>query len=338
MRGVAADGFELVTQPRSFSFPEDHGEHPGFRNEWWYFTGNLTTKSQRRFGFQLVFFHNALAPGVAVGSSPWRSNQGWMAHFALTDVQTEEFHAFERLSRGSMGLAGVERVPLKVWLDQWSATWRDGSWWLSASQAGVGIELELKELRRPVLQGDAGLSQKSSALGNASYYYSIPRLQVSGEVVLAGQQYPVAGDAWLDREWSTSALDERHVGWDWFALQLSDGSELMFYRLRLKGGEIDPHSAGSWLQADGRLIRLGLADIQLEEVGSWQSPKGGNYPLYWRLVIPAHGLELEVSPLIEDQELDLLLRYWEGAVEVVGRRAGENIQGRGYLELTGYAE
>lgn len=336
--GEADAGFERAEQPRTFQFPQDHGAHPGFRSEWWYFTGNLETAQMRRFGFQLVFFRNALKPGSVDGESAWRSKQIWMAHFALTDAQSGRFHAYERFSRGAIGLAGARPEPFEVWLDDWSVTQQGDQWVLHAAEKGLSLTLSLVPLRQPVLQGNAGLSQKSAAAGNASYYYSIPRIRAEGEVVVGDQTHRVTGAAWLDREWSTSALGEDQAGWDWFSIQLEDGSDLMFYQLRGKDGTPDPYSSGSLLLPDGELIRLGSEDVKLQPLGYWDSPKGGRYPVRWRLQIPSQGLDLEVTPVLENQELDLLVRYWEGAMDVSGTRTGKAVRGRGYLELAGYSE
>ncbi len=336
--GEADAGFERAEQPRTFRFPQDHGAHPGFRSEWWYFTGNLETAQMRRFGFQLVFFRNALKPGEVDGESAWRSKQIWMAHFALTDVQSGRFHAYERFSRGAIGLAGAQPEPFAVWLDDWSVRQQDGQWILHAAEKGLSLTLSLVPLRQPVLQGDAGLSQKSAAAGNASYYYSIPRIRAEGEVMVGDQTHRVTGGVWLDREWSTSALGEDQAGWDWFSIQLEDGSDLMFYQLRGKDGRADPHSSGSLLLPDGELIRLGAEDVKLQPLGYWDSPKGGRYPVHWRLQIPSQGLDLEVAPVLKNQELDLLVRYWEGAMDISGTHAGKAVRGQGYLELAGYSE
>jgi predicted secreted hydrolase len=337
--GTATEGFARAMEPREFRFPEDHGPHFDFRNEWWYFTGNLEERaSKNRYGFQLVFFRNALAPGRAEGDSPWRTHQSWMAHFALTDAESGQFHPFERFSRGTMELAGAKSKPFSVWLDDWSVSETNKGWRLQASEEEVSINLELVPQGPPILQGDRGLSHKSGEPGNASYYYSIPRLAAEGDIELDGRQHPVNGLVWLDREWSTSALGEDQAGWDWFSLQLSDGTDLMFYRLRKKDGSADPYSAGSLLRRDGTQIALAADDVQLEELDHWQSPKGGRYPISWRLRIPGQAIELEVRPVLESQELDLYVRYWEGAVDVSGSRAGQPLKGRGYLEMTGYAE
>jgi predicted secreted hydrolase len=336
--GIPAQGYARALQPRRFSFPVDHGPHPKFRNEWWYFTGNLEDRDSRRFGFQLVFFRNALTPDPAAGGSEWRSNQAWMAHLALTDVSGQRFHAFERFSRGGKGLAGARSDPLEVWLYDWSLTRQDGQWRLQAAAGEIAIDLTLNPQRPPLLQGRDGLSQKSSEPGNASYYYSIPRFTTGGSIRLGTDSHQVSGLSWLDREWSTSALGADQAGWDWFSLQLSDGSDLMFYRLRRKDGTMDPYSAGTLLLNGGKAIRLSADDVRLQPLGHWQSPKGGSYPVRWRLSIPSRALELTITPVLKDQELDLLVRYWEGAVDVTGSHSGRPVQGRGYLELAGYAK
>ncbi len=336
--GTAAEGYSQALEPRQFLFPQDHGPHPEFRNEWWYFTGNLEDASAHRFGFQLVFFRNALSPDPVAVDSGWRSNQAWMAHLALTDVAGQQFHAFEQFSRGAKGLAGARDSPFQVWLHNWSVTESDGNWRLQARKGKIEIELTLTPQRKPLLQGRDGFSQKGAQPGNASYYYSIPRLKAEGRIKLMGKHHKVKGLSWLDREWSTSALEQSQSGWDWFSLQLSNGSDLMFYRLRRKDGSSDPHSAGTLLQHDGEIIRLDAAAVQLKELEWWDSPTGSRYPISWKLEIPEQKINLTITPVLKSQELDLLIRYWEGAVDVSGSRASQPLNGRGYLELTGYAE
>ncbi|MHB8415840.1 MAG: lipocalin family protein, partial [Acidiferrobacteraceae bacterium] len=147
----------------------------------------------------------------------------------------------------------------------------------------------------------------------------------------------VKGLSWMDREWSTSALAPDEAGWDWFGLQLSDGSDLMFYRLRLENGATDLLSQGSLVDRQGKVTRLTSAEVHIQVLRSWRSPSGGIYPARWRLSIKSMRLTLEVTPVLADQELDVGVRYWEGAVDVRGYRAGHPINGEGYVELTGYA-
>ena len=339
--GNGDEGFVQAMAPRTFRFPADHGPHPEYRTEWWYFTGNLRARSGRHFGFQLTFFRFALSPERGVRSSAWASNQIYMAHFALTDVASGRFHAFERFSRAALGLAGGRAEPFRVWLEDWVAESIGEGFQplrLKARDAGVGIDLRLDGAKAPVFHGDQGLSRKSARPGNASFYYSFTRMPVAGTVALDGQQYQVQGAAWLDREWSTSALDTDQVGWDWFALQLSDGSELMYYQLRRENGEPHPFSAGITVTRDGTGERLSWNDVRVTVLDHWSSPAGeARYPARWRLLVPREQLRLEVSPLVANQEIRHSFRYWEGAVRIAGTRGANRVEGFGYVELTGYA-
>jgi predicted secreted hydrolase len=335
-------GYAKAVEPRAFSFPEDHGPHPEFKTEWWYYTGNLETAEGRRFGFQLTFFRSALAPEMAERASAWATRQVYLAHFTVTDVQEKRFHSFERWSRGAAGLAGSEGEPFRVWVKDWSTEAAGGQappMRISAREGDVGIDLVLRPGKPPVLQGERGLSRKSAERGNASYYYSLTRMPAAGTVRVDGGSFPVSGLVWMDREWSTSSLGKDQVGWDWFALQLSDGREVMLYRLRGKDGSADPASSGTVIGPGGESRQLTLGDFTLEDLDRWQSPRSGaEYPSRWRLRIPSEGLDVEVRPLLADQELDVSFLYWEGAVEISGTRSGAPVTGRGYVELTGYAK
>ncbi|MDD3447958.1 MAG: lipocalin-like domain-containing protein [Gammaproteobacteria bacterium] len=333
-------GFARALEPRPFRFPADHGPHPDYRSEWWYFTGNLRTAGGRHFGYQLTFFRFALRPDPPVRDTAWAANQVYMAHFTLTDTEGGRFHAFERMSRDSLGLAGARSQPFAVWLRDWRAEGRAAALFplrISVAEEGIALDLTLEGGKPWVLQGDRGLSRKSAAAGNASYYYSGTRIASRGLVRLAGVDYPVSGSSWFDREWSTSALGAGQVGWDWFALQLDDGSDLMYYRLRRADGSTDPHSAGILVDGEGRTTRLAHDAVRLEAGREWTSPAtGAVYPVGWKLSVPALELSLEIAPRLPDQELDLSVRYWEGAVGVDGERDGRALGGVGYVELTGY--
>lgn len=333
-------GFARATEPRPFRFPADHGPHPTFQAEWWYYTGNLRTDEGRAFAFQLTFFRFALTPEAPSRASAWGTNQIYMAHFAVTDVAAGRFHAAERFGRGALDLAGAQAAPYRVWLGPWQASAVREAFpvILVASDGGYGIELSLSRGKEAVANGEAGLSRKSAEPGNASYYYSMPRLPVDGRLITPDGAWRVQGTAWFDREWSTSALGPGQVGWDWFALQLSDGRDLMVYRLRTRDGGTDPHSAGTLVEADGRARGLAAADFRLEVLEHWQSPRdAARYPSRWRVRVPSAAIDLEVTPLVPDQELDLAFRYWEGASRAVGLSAGMPVTGQGHVELTGYA-
>ena len=330
--------FPRVTEPRAFVFPADHGAHPEYRNEWWYVTGNLDAENGDRFGFEVTLFRIALSRAVEESPSSWRGRQLYMGHFALTDVARRDFHVNERFARGALGLAGAADDPLRVWLEDWEFRQEADVFFLQAAADGVALNLQLVAEKPPVLNGVDGLSQKSPEPGNASYYYSMTRLATSGEVRLGNRSVTVEGSAWLDREWGSSALAANQVGWDWFALQLDDGTELMYYQIRRVGGEPSPTSAGTFVAADGSWRALAAGDVSIDVEDFWESPLGGRYPNRWRLSVPSEGLSLNVVPVLPDQELDASVRYWEGAVDVRGRKAGRALSGRGYVELTGYAE
>ncbi len=347
------EGFAQATEAREFVFPADHGPHPDFRNEWWYVTGNLDTDTGRRFGFELTMFRFSLTPETAQPdeeTSAWRSNQVYIGHLALTDDDAEQFHVARRFSRGTLGLAGASADPFRVWLDDWSiigtrasgavtAEYKFGlPWRLQVKEGDIALSLTLTPQKAPVLNGVDGLSQKAAATGNASYYYSITRLQTEGTVRLGDEEFLVSGLSWLDREWGSSALSDEQQGWDWYALQLSDGSDLMFYNLRRNDGSRDEHSAGTLTLPDGNTVYLSHDDVQIDVLDTWDSPHGGQYPIAWRITVPEHRLNLNIDPILDAQELITTVRYWEGAVDVSGENGSEAIFGRGYVELTGYAD
>lgn len=337
--GGSPSGFAQADKVRQFVFPADHGPHPDFRSEWWYVTGNLHSPEGRRFGFQFTLFRFALAPQPDARESDWATRQAYMAHFTVTDLAAGELHAFERFSRGALGLAGAGLDPVRVWLDDWQLAGNGGQFpaMLTAAEGDTTLRVTLAPRKPLVLQGEGGLSRKGPEPGNASYYYSYTRLAASGDLRLGDQEFVVEGTAWLDREWSTSALSPGVEGWDWFALQLGDGSDLMVYRLRTARGEASPFSAATYVSPNGAVRRFAAGDFELKPVGDWTSPASGvRYPVRWRLTIPELAADLGIVAAVDDQELDLSVRYWEGAVDVDGSIGGRAVDGVGYMELTGY--
>lgn len=336
LQAPADSGFARVTAPRAFQFPRDHGPHPEYKTEWWYYTGNLEAENGEHFGFQLTFFRQGLAPeapGAPGRASDWGTRQAYMAHFALTRASDDRFVSAERFSRGAAGLAGAQADPYRVWLEDWAAEADGDAVRLRAVNSDDRLELRVRPVKPVVLQGDQGLSQKSDEPGNASSYYSLTRLEADGALTIDGQTYRVSGTAWLDREFGTSALGPDSVGWDWFAFQLADNREIMFYQLRRKDGTTEPHSGGSLVAADGSTTRLTRDDVRVETLATWTSPRtGAVYPARWRFRIPSQGIDLQVTPYAPDQELDVSYAYWEGAVQIDG-----TAEGNGYVEMTGYA-
>lgn len=337
---ASTEGYARATGPKEFSFPADYGPHKDFQTEWWYYTGNLSAEDGREFGYQLTFFRRALQPPgqVKTRNSDWGADQVYMAHFAITDVNGQTHNAVERLERGAAGLAGAAATPFKVWLGDWGVQELGPNLYrLYAVDGDMEIDLELSETKGPVLQGMAGYSQKGVDRGNASYYFSQPRLKSNGTIRMGRDKIGVSGDSWMDHEWSTSALSADQVGWDWFSIQLDDNSEIMAFQIRKDDGSIDPFSSGTIIDSAGNTRSLTRDDFIIEPTSKWKSPHtGADYPASWRLSIPSEQLVLEVKPLIADQELNVSYDYWEGAVEVAGEKKGVPVQGKGFVELTGY--
>lgn len=343
-------GFARAEGPQPLTFPRDHGPHEAFQTEWWYYTGNLTAATGELFGYQLTFFRRSVAPSAAAPptgapeqTSAWRTDQVYMAHFAITDVAGRRHHSFERFNRGAVGLAGAQGEPFRVWLEDWEAAGPTaGQARLHAAvtegELDLRLDLTLRDLKGPILQGDRGYSRKGPEPGNASYYYSLPRIETTGTVTVDGQTRSVAGLSWMDHEFSTSALGPELAGWDWFSLQLGDGSEVMLYALRRVDGGRDPFSSGTLIAANGATRTLAADEFEIIATGEWRSPRtGGRYPAGWILTLPRADLRLTVTPLLADQEMRTTLPYWEGAVAVTGTAGRQSVAGRGYVELTGYA-
>jgi predicted secreted hydrolase len=337
MGGTPDPGFARAVEPRPFVFPADHGPHPAFATEWWYFTGNVFDTQQRRFGYQLTLFRIGLSPEAAPEDSTWRANEFYMGHLAVSDVENARHHQAERFSRAAAGLAGARADPLQVWLGPWSIRGEPGETFplrIEASTGDFGLDLEVAAGHKArVLQGDRGLSPKSAAPGNASYYYSHTRLPTRGQITIEGRGFDVTGSSWFDREWSSSALADDQAGWDWFALQLDDGRDLMFYRMRGHDGQAQPFSRGVLVDDDGASRPLRHDEVDAEPLRYWTAADGVSYPVSWRLAVPGLGLDLQVEAAFDAQRMDTTVRYWEGAVDVRGSHRGV-----GYLELSGYGD
>jgi predicted secreted hydrolase len=333
-----ATGFAQAQPDVPLVFPRDHGEHPGFRIEWWYLTANLRDERGRAFGAQWTLFRFAVQPpALRVSDNPWQSGQVFMAHLAITSP--DDHVAFQRYARGGehegVRQAGVTSEPFAAWLDDWSLASTGSDWLpleLQAAQGEFGIDLKLQGNGPLVLQGESGFSQKHPD-GGGSHYYSQPFLELSGSVQWAGESITVSGQGWLDREWSSQFLQQDQSGWDWFALHLDSGEKLMLFRLRSRTTAEDFQHA-VLIAADGGKRPLDPARVQLSVLRE-ASVAGRKLPLHWRIELPEIGRVLRVEALHEDQWLDVDFPYWEGAVTVTGERPAET--GVGYLELTGYA-
>jgi predicted secreted hydrolase len=327
----------------TFEFPRDHVSHAGFKTEWWYFTGNLRTDAGRRFGYQLTFFRQGIRPpGSPRAKSRFVQDDLKFGHFAVTDLAGRKFLFSQSLTRGAFEEAGFgdgQKDTRLAWLGSWNLRLTpEGGFAISADEPDRALDLVLQPKKPWALHGDAGLSHKAEGGNSASYYYSATRLDARGTVRIGNERFTVTGESWFDHEWATNQLAADQVGWDWFSLQFNDGTELMLYRLRRRDGSVDPASSGSFIDREGKVHHLTNAQMQVTTTERWKSPRSGaEYPSAWKLEVPAHQITLTVRPPMNEQELVLHpVTYWEGMVDLQGNRAGAEVRGHGYVELTGY--
>lgn len=345
-------GFLPVTGPCQLEFPRDHAPHPGFRTEWWYYTGNLRSETGRHFGYQLTFFRYQLTPfGGSAGwpdpPSAWRSRQIYIGHAAVSDISAKRHLQAEKVGREGLeglGLGGWVQYgqDVTLFLPGWSAVIFPQSQKITAGGDDFAFQLELKPTKPPVKHGIKGYSRKGSTPERASCYYSFSRLETSGSVTIAGKSIPVKGESWMDHEFSTAPLEPGTVGWDWFSIQLADRSEFMIFLLRREDGGLNPASSGSYIDSLGVLRHLDRSYFDIAVRDTWKSKaSGAEYPSIWRIRIPLLGIEVDVKSNLPDQEMRTTastgVTYWEGSVSVKGTKGGNPIEGQGYVELTGYA-
>ncbi len=344
----AVDGGWTSAKPGyAWSFPADHWSHPGYKTEWWYFTGQLESEDvpPRSFGYQLTFFRVGVAPEAPALDSSWSASDLVMTHAAVTDFDRGTHRFEEALYRAIplLGGFGAAPDPLIAWTlppagssEPWTLRWTGESFELSAGDENgtLAIRLVATPAQGLTLQGPGGYSRKGRQADAGSLYYSFTRLETSGSLSIGGQTTAVAGTSWMDHEISSKQLEDDQVGWDWLSLQLDDGRDLMIYRIRGKDGSTD-FSSATLVSSEGVASYLDAAAWTFAATGNWTSPSSGvQYPSGWRLELPGHDLHLVLEPRLVDQENRARIHYWEGAVTAFhadGSRAGQ-----GYVELTGY--
>lgn len=317
-----------------YRFPRDHFDHPEFKTEWWYYTGNVRAGS-RPFGYELTFFRQAISRDVK-SESPWAVSDVYLAHLALSDIEANRFHHEARLNRAGPGIAGASERDRRIWNGNWQVAWREDRQILTAVAPDFRLALNLRSLKAPVIHGERGVSQKRPGEGNGSHYISLTRLESSGEIEVGGKRHTVEGFSWMDHEFFSHEIGGDLRGWDWFSLQFDDGTELMLYRLRLQNGSSSDYSSGTFVDRDGRATHLRREDFDMTPGRRWRSPAtGGDYPLDWTLRVPKLDLDLATRAAMDKQELvsanSYSPSYWEGAIRISGNRGGV-----GYLEMTGY--
>jgi len=347
MQSVAS-GWQTAKPGYRFQFPLDHFCHPDFQTEWWYYTGNVQSADGHRFGFELTFFRQAnqlpAAAGVSV-SPTWRPDQVYLAHLALSDIDGQQFLNVDRLNRAGPGLAGASEKQARYWNGNWQVRWAElpaGTQELQAVTDRFDLRLQLTPLKPAVINGREGVSQKGPQPGEASHYISFTRLQAAGQLHWKQKTYTLRGLAWMDHEFFTEPADESLEGWDWFAIQLSNGEELLLYRLRRKSGAKDPYSSGTYVDPRGQAHFLEAGEFDLTPREAWESKESGaRYPVSWEISVPSLQLQLLEQTDLKAQELtshtNVTPHYWEGAVTYKGIIHSQPVTGVGYLELTGYA-
>ncbi|MEO6341298.1 MAG: lipocalin-like domain-containing protein [Caulobacteraceae bacterium] len=327
--------FPQVRAGRPLVFPGDHGSHPDYRTEWWYITGWLKTAEGKDLGFQVTFFRSRLAVDQR-NPSAFTPRQILFAHAALSDPKVGRLLHDGRIAREGFGLAGAATHDANVVIDDWSLR-RSANDRFAAKAGGKDFTLDLAfDPAQPILlQGDRGYSRKGPRAAQASHYYSVPHLKVSGSIVHTGRRIRVTGEAWLDHEWSSTVLDPTAVGWDWVGMNLDDGGALTAFQVRDKDGRAI-WAGGSLRSREGLTTHLSRDDVHFRAERFWRSSRtGARYPVQQELTVrtPTGERQWRLAPLFEDQELDSRRTggpvYWEGAVRASGAH--------GYLELTGYS-
>ena len=324
-------------------FPRDYGSHPQFGIEWWYLTGWLRTADHQPLGFQITFFRVRTGADAA-NPSAFAPRQLLIAHAAISDPAHGRLWQDQRIRRAGLGLAQAALGDTHVWMDDWSLQRRAGTAQGNVYVAHVtaddfAFDLTATADSPPMLNGNAGFSQKGPGPRSASYYYSQPQLRVRGSVTRNGHREAVTGKAWLDHEWASQYLNPAAAGWDWVGLNLDDGSAVMAFEIRDRHGR--PYwTAGTLRDAHGHTQVFGPGEVSFTPTRRWRSPRSGVlYPVAERLRIGT--LALQFEPLLDDQEFDARLTsgaiYWEGAVSAITTGGvTHRTVGRGYLELTGY--
>ena len=337
---ASAQQYQPALPGYRYQFPRDHFNHPDYQTEWWYYTGNLRARDGHRFGFELTFFRQAISREA--NPSAWIVRDLYMAHLALSDISRARYYSTERLNRAGPGIAGVDAASETIWNGNWQARISPNAHHLRGIVDNFSVDLTALPEKPPVIHGPNGVSQKAEGAEHASHYVSFTRMKTTGSIELNGSQYEVEGSTWMDHEFFSEPMDTAETGWDWVSLQLDDNSELMLYRLRHKDGSVDRYSSGTYVDNRGRTLHLALADFSMTQSGPiWKSDDThASYPVAWSIAVPQLNLRLEISTPLNSQEFVSRAgpSYWEGAIDVQGRRGDQPVWGSGYLEMTGYAQ
>ena len=346
---ASAGEWKTARPDYAWSFPRDHWARDGYKTEWWYFTGHLTSEDGRRFGYQFTFFRVGMLPRRPPLASDWATGNLIMGHAAIGDHESQRHLFSEVIYRITPMLGGFGEYPdtLIAWSRAPAGT--DASWTLRWNGSGfdfsmddrrqrMGFSLSTRPVKPMIFQGPNGFSRKGNANAAASQYYSFTRLATTGEIWLDGERLAVTGHSWMDKEFGSDQLEAHQVGWDWFSLQLDDGREVMLYVLRDTTGATD-FARGTIVSASGDARYLAPEAFSIRATETWESPEtDAVYPSRWEIALPGEDLRMSIRPVMANQEnrsaLIKSMFYWEGAVEITG--ADGRQMGQGYVELVGY--
>lgn len=335
--------FKQALPGYQFQFPRDFASHEDFKTEWWYYTGHLKGDNGQTYGYELTFFRTGVNETKAGDTHPWKLDDIYFTHFAVSDLQKKKFVYFEKMNRGGIGPADASSENLAVKNENWFVEQLGDRTILRADGGGYSIHLALDSQKPPAVHGKDGVSQKASCKGCASHYFSQTRLATSGYLYVDKKPVKVTGLSWMDHEFGSNQLTSEQVGWDWYSIQLNNNTEIMLYVMRNNTGGIDTNSSGTVIYPDGKTKHLQLADFSVKALDHWLSPKTkGNYPMGWSVEIPSLKCKLKVTPAFPEQELATTkstgVTYWEGASKVDGTINDAKIDGEAYVEMTGYSE
>lgn len=336
----STDGYALANIPNNINLPADAGPHTEYQTEWWYYTGTLHTEKNEKFGYQFTLFRYSLAPDSEVipSESEWRTNQVYFAHIAIADIENSIFLKGERFSRDSVGLAGATSEPYHIWIEDWSVKETDGIASMIAETEDFGFNLLIEQnYDNAIYHGEGGLSIKGDSEGEASYYYSLLG-ETSGQIRINDKTYEVTGRSWMDHEYFTNDLGKDATGWDWFSAQFDNGQALMYGQIRLKDGGIREESHGTLVNSDFSTQHISADEIELSILDTWKSSETGtSYPIQWRIESPKHNLSLIATTMMPNCEMLLSANsYFECPTSYEGTINGIEVNGEGYMELTGY--
>lgn len=354
-----------------FSFPKDHGQHKQFGTEWWYLSGRLSSQDETEWAYHFTIFRRAFEKwshlalvGLAIKAKSIRNiasfkrafarmleNQdhrrigvdGYVGHLSITNVKEKDFVFFERGGTSLLRVAGAAEDSLCVWVKGWKLEERRGVLHLGAERNGFAVDLDLLPMKRPILNGNHGLSIKGPEPGEASYHYSLASLKTTGNLKWRGNTHEVAGASFMDREFGTSIMPRSLRGWDWFGLILNNDHEVMISLIRNSDGTMAVTSSGTVVMPDGTWRCFVEKDLKVQVLEIWTSlATGAKYPIHWIVRVELMNLEFEIRALVIDHELvsatSTTINYWEGPVSVSGSMHGQKVTGHGHVELVGYAE